>query len=196
VTPRLIDIPGGDDPRVVGYTKILDGTVKAGERVVIIGGGGIGHDVALFLALDANGRRQTREEFFDRWGIEGAPKHHPARRQITMVKRSPGAFGRTLGKSTGWILRQELKDLKVRQIADARYLKVDGEGLHIALPDRNEVLPADTIVICAGQDSKRRIADEIAASGQAAYLIGGARLAGELDAKRAIYEGAILGNRI
>jgi 2,4-dienoyl-CoA reductase (NADPH2) len=196
ISPRLIDIPGGDDPRVVGYTDILNGKVKAGERVIVIGGGGIGHDVALFLAMETNGRRQTREEFFERWGIEGKPKHHPARRQITMVKRSPGAFGRTLGKSTGWILRQELKDLKVRQIAEAKYLKVDAEGLHIALPDRNEVLPADTIVVCAGQESDRAIADVIAANGQAVHVIGGARLAGELDAKRAIYEGAIVGNRI
>jgi len=196
VNPRLIDIPGGDDPRVVGYTDILNGKVKAGERVVVIGGGGIGHDVALFLAMETNGRRQTREEFFERWGIEGRPKHHPARRQITMVKRSPGAFGRTLGKSTGWILRQELKDLKVRQIAQAEYLKINAEGLHIALPDRKEVLPADTIVVCAGQESDRAIADVIAANGQAVHVIGGARLAGELDAKRAIYEGAILGNRI
>lgn len=196
ISPRLIDIPGGDDPRVVGYTDILNGKVKAGERVIVIGGGGIGHDVALFLAMETNGRRQTREEFFERWGIEGKPKHHPARRQITMVKRSPGAFGRTLGKSTGWILRQELKDLKVRQIAEAKYLKVDAEGLHIALPDRNEVLAADTIVVCAGQESDRAIADVIAANGQAVHVIGGARLAGELDAKRAIYEGAIVGNRI
>jgi 2,4-dienoyl-CoA reductase (NADPH2) len=196
VTPRLIDIPGGDDPRVVGYTEILDGRVKAGERVVVIGGGGIGHDVALFLAMETNGRRQTREEFFERWGINGKPKYHAAKRQITMVKRSPGAFGRTLGKSTGWILRQELKDMKVRQIADANYLKIDGEGFHIALPDRNEVLPFDTIVVCAGQESNRRIADDIATKGQSVHVIGGARLAGELDAKRAIYEGAILGNRI
>lgn len=196
VTPRLIDIPGGDDPRVVGYTKILDGTVKAGERVIVIGGGGIGHDVALFLAMDTGGRRQTREEFFERWGIEGKPKAHSSKRQITMIKRSPGAFGRTLGKSTGWILRQELKDLKVRQIADARYLNIDGEGLHIALPDRHEVLPFDTLVVCAGQESDRRIADDIGTKGQSVHVIGGARLAGELDAKRAIYEGAILGNRV
>lgn len=196
VAPRRIDIPGGDDPRVVGYTKILDGTIKAGRRVVIIGGGGIGHDVALFLALETNGRRQTREEFFARWGIEGEPQPHPARRQITMVKRSPGAFGRTLGKSTGWILRQELKDLKVRQIAEARYLKIDGEGLHIALPDRTHVLPADTIVVCAGQESDRTLADRLAANGRTVHVIGGARLAGELDAKRAIDEGARLGNRI
>jgi 2,4-dienoyl-CoA reductase (NADPH2) len=196
VTPRLLDIPGGDDPRVVPYTKILDGSVKAGERVVVIGGGGIGHDVALYLAMDTHGRRQTREEFFERWGIEGKPKHHAAKRQITMVKRSPGAFGRTLGKSTGWILRQELKDMKVRQLAEAQYLKIDAEGLHIALPDRNEILSADTIVVCAGQESDCAIADAIAASGQTVHVIGGARLAGELDAKRAIYEGATLGNRI
>src|SRR6185369_14086445 len=130
ISPRLIDIPGGDDPRVVGYTKILDGSVKAGERVVIVGGGGIGHDVALFLAMESGGRRQTREEFFERWGINGKPKTHAARRQITMVKRSPGVFGRTLGKSTGWILRQELKDLKVRQISEANYIKIDADGLH------------------------------------------------------------------
>lgn len=196
VTPRLLDIPGADDPRVVGYTLILNGTVKAGERVAVIGGGGIGHDVALYLAMETNGRRQTREEFFERWGIEGKPKHQPPKRQITMVKRSAGAFGRTLGKSTGWILRQELKDLNVRQIAEAQYLKIDGEGLHIALQDRTEVLAADTIVVCAGQESDRAIADVIAANGQTVHVIGGARLAGELDAKRAIYEGAILGNRI
>ena len=196
ISPRLIDIPGGDDPRVVGYSKILDGSVKAGERVVIIGGGGIGHDVALFLAMETGGRRQTREEFFERWGINGKPRTHAARRQITMLKRSPGVFGRTLGKSTGWILRQELKDLKVRQLSEARYVKIDAQGLHVALPDRNEVLPFDTLVVCAGQESERRIADEIADNGQQVHIIGGARLAGELDAKRAIYEGAILGNRI
>lgn len=196
VTPRPIDIPGADDPRVVGYTDILNGTVEAGDRVIVIGGGGIGHDVALFLAMETNGRRQTREEFFARWGIAGKPKTHAARRQITMVKRSPGAFGRTLGKSTGWILRQELKNMKVRQIAEARYVKIDAAGLHIALPDRNEVLPFDTLVVCAGQDPDRHIADAIAANGQLVHVIGGARLAGELDAKRAIYEGAILGNRI
>jgi len=196
VTARILDIPGSDDPRVVGYKSVLDGSAAVGERVIIIGGGGIGHDVALFLATGANGRRATDKEFFERWGIGVAAKLHPARRHITMVKRSEGPFGRTLGKSTGWILRQELKDMKVRQIAGARYLKIDGDGLHIAVGDREEVLPADTIVVCAGQESDRHIADAIEANGQRVHVIGGARLAGELDAKRAIYEGAILGNRI
>lgn len=196
IAPRPIDIPGGDDPRIVGYSEILDGTVKAGERVVIIGGGGIGHDVALFLAMESNGRQQTREEFFRRWGIGEKPQTHAARRQITMVKRSPGAFGRTLGKSTGWILRQELKDAKVRQISEARYVEIDAQGLHIALPDRNEVLPFDTLVVCAGQKPDRHLADAIAAKGRHVHIVGGARLADELDAKRAIDEGARLGNRL
>lgn len=196
ITPRAIDIPGGDDRRVVGYTEVLNGSVKVGERVIVIGGGGIGHDVALFLAMDTNGRRSTREEFFARWGIGGNAKTEPPRHQITMIKRSAGAFGRTLGKSTGWIVRQELKDFKVRQIAEARYIKIDSAGLHIALPDRNEIIPADTIVVCAGQDSDSAIAQHIVANGQTAHVIGGARHAGELDAKRAISEGTMVANRI
>jgi 2,4-dienoyl-CoA reductase (NADPH2) len=196
VIPRAIDIPGADDPRVVGYAQVLDGSAPVGERVVIIGGGGIGHDVALFLATGGTARQRTREAFFARWGVNGAPQLHPPRRQITMVKRSPGSFGRTLGKSTGWILRQELKDLGVRQIAEARYVGIDREGLHITVGDRSEVLPADTIVVCAGQEADRRLADAIAAKGQSVHVIGGARLAGELDAKRAIHEGAVIGNRI
>ena len=196
VSPRLFDIPGGDDPRVVGYTKILDGSVRAGARVIIVGGGGIGHDVALFVALGEDGKRQTAKAFGERWGLNGARNPHPPRRQVTMVKRSAGPFGRTLGKSTGWILRQELKDLGVRQISDATYLRIDGDGLHVALPDRHEVLAADTIIVCAGQESDRGLADELEAVGQKVHVIGGARFAGELDAKRAVNEGAMVGNRL
>lgn len=113
-----------------------------------------------------------------------------------MVKRSPGAFGRTLGKSTGWILRQELKDFGVKQIAGATYLKIDAAGLHIAVEGRTQILPADTIVVCAGQESATALAQRLAASGQKAQLVGGARLAGELDAKRAMYEGAVAGHAL
>ena len=113
-----------------------------------------------------------------------------------MVKRSAGAFGRTLGKSTGWILRQELKDFGVRQISDATYLKIDEAGLHIGVNGRIEVLPADTIVVCAGQLSVREIADDLEARGQSVHVVGGAKLAGELDAKRAIDEGARVGNSL
>jgi 2,4-dienoyl-CoA reductase (NADPH2) len=181
---------------VVGYTSILDGSVKAGERVVVIGAGGIGHDIALFLALGEDHGPQTVDEFEERWGVKGSATPHPPRRSVTMVKRSAGSFGRTLGKSTGWILRRELKDLGVRQIADAQYLKIDAEGLHIAVQDRTEVIPADTIVVCAGQTSVRGLADELESRGQTVHVIGGAKLAGELDAKRAMFEGAIIGNQI
>jgi 2,4-dienoyl-CoA reductase (NADPH2) len=194
VLPRPLDVPGADDPRVVGYTGILDGSVAAGRSVVIIGGGGIGHDVALTLARGRE--RQTVSEFEARWGIKGERKLPAAQRSVTMVKRSPGPFGRTLGKSTGWILRQELHDLGVRQIAEATYLKIDGDGLHIAVRDRIEVLEADTIVVCAGQLSANDLAGKLEARGQRVHVIGGARHAGDLDAKRAILEGACIGNSL
>ncbi|MFC7706249.1 FAD-dependent oxidoreductase [Plastorhodobacter daqingensis] len=196
VAPRHLDIPGADDPRVVGYTSILDGSVKAGKRVVIIGAGGIGHDVALTLALGEDHRSQTVAEFERRWGVGGQTVLPKPRRSVTILKRSPGAFGKTLGKSTGWILRKELKDLGVRQIGEVNYLKIDAEGLHIEVGGQVEVLPADTIVVCAGQTSVRALADDLEARGQSVHVIGGAKLAGELDAKRAIFEGAVTGNRI
>jgi 2,4-dienoyl-CoA reductase (NADPH2) len=196
VVPRPLDVPGADDPRVVGYTSILDGSVTAGQSVVVMGGGGIAHDVALYLARGGGGDRQTVAEFEAQWGIKGERKLPVAKRSVTMVKRSPGPFGRTLGKSTGWILRQELKDLGVRQIAGASYLRIDAGGLHVAVQDRIEVLEADTIVVCAGQLSARTLADRLEAQGRSVHVIGGARLAGELDAKRAIHEGALVGNRL
>ncbi|MCC0054280.1 MAG: FAD-dependent oxidoreductase [Rhodobiaceae bacterium] len=196
IAPRAIDIPGADDPRVVGYTEILDGTATAGQRVVIIGGGGIGHDVALFLAHGEHEHAPTTDEFRRRWGIESEQVLPKASRSITMVKRSPGHFGRTLGKTTGWILRQELKDFGVRQIAEATYVGIDAQGLHIRVNGQDEVLAADTIVVCAGQESENALADVLTARGQSVHVIGGARLAGELDAKRAMHEGAILGNRM
>lgn len=197
IQPRPLDIPGADDPRVAGYVDVLSGAVTVGERVVIIGGGGIGHDTALFLAAGAAGSDgPDRHAFAERWGI-GGPRQLPTpRRQVTMVKRSPGPFGKSLGKSTGWILRQELKDLGVRQVSGATYLKIDADGLHIEVDGAIEVLPADTIVVCAGQLSSRELADQLEARGQRVHVIGGARMAGDLDAMRAIREGALVGNRL
>jgi len=196
VRPRPLDIPGAEDPRVVGYAAILDGSVTAGKSVVIIGGGGIGHDVALFLAHPGDHGPQDIAAFKARWGIGCAPVLPRAPRAVTMVKRSPGPFGRGLGKSTGWILRQELKDLGVRQIAGATYRRIDADGLHIEVEGIAQVLAADTFVVCAGQLSDHALADALAARGQAVHLVGGARLAGELDAKRAMDEGARVGNRL
>jgi len=197
VAPRALDIPGADDPRVVGYTDILTGAVSAGEQVLVIGGGGIGHDVALFLAHPPAGGPEDVAAFEAHWGLDGEARHQPPARRVTMLKRSPGPFGRTLGKSTGWILRQELRDFGVRQLAGVTYEAIDGAGLHVLAEDGSrEVLPADTIVVCAGQLSDAGLADELTARGCPVHLIGGARLAGELDAQRAIEEGARLGNRL
>jgi 2,4-dienoyl-CoA reductase (NADPH2) len=196
VVPRPFDIPGADDPRVVDYINILDGSVKAGEHVVIIGAGGIAHDVALFLALSEDDSPRTIEEFQKRWGVKGERKPRPSRRSITMLKRSAGPFGRTLGKSTGWILREELKSSGVRQLAEASYLKIDVDGLHIAVHDQIKILKADTIVVCAGQLSVRDLANQLEAQGQSVHVIGGAKLARELDAERAIYEGTFIGNQL
>ena len=196
IQPRAFDVPGFEDPRVVGYTQVLDGSVIAGQSVVVIGGGGIGHDVALFLAKGEAVAEPSVEAFDRHWGIKGRREIEPALRNVTMVKRSPGAFGRTLGKSTGWILRQELKDLGVRQLAGVTYVKVDESGLHVEVDGKSEVLAANTIVVCAGQLSERTMADELEARGQTVHVIGGAKFAGELDAKRAIDEGARIGNHL
>lgn len=197
VVPRPLDVPGSDSPKVVGYTEVLNGTVTPGRRVAIIGAGGIGHDVALFLAHAHREGVSEIEAFNAHWGIGGTRAPAPPVREITMLKRSEGRFGRTLGKSTGWILRQELRDFGVRQIANVTYDRIDGDGIRI-LTDTGEAetIPADTIVVCAGQLSNQGLAEALRQRGRPFHLIGGARLAGELDAKRAIDEGARLGNRL
>jgi 2,4-dienoyl-CoA reductase (NADPH2) len=139
---------------------------------------------------------QSVAGFEKRWGIGGERSPPAPLRQVTMVKRSPGPFGRQLGKSTGWILRQELRDLGVQQIAGATYQKIDAEGLHLEVEGEARVLAADTFVVCAGQESEQGIAETLAARGQSVRVVGGARLAGELDAKRAIDEGARVGNAL
>jgi 2,4-dienoyl-CoA reductase (NADPH2) len=194
IRARALDIPGAQDRRVVGYTEILSRSVVAGSKVAIIGGGGIGHDVALFLAHPDNHDETDVGQFEHRWGIKGNPSPEAGARAITMLKRSPGAFGRTLGKSTGWIVRQELRDFGVKQIAGATYIEINDRGLVISVEGQEKIIEADTIVVCAGQESNRQLASELEAAGQRVHVIGGAKFAGELDAKRAIDEGARIGN--
>ena len=196
VSPRLFDIPGGDDPRVVGYTKILDGSVKAGERVIIIGGGGIGHDVALFVALGEDGKRQTAKAFAERWGLNGAAQAASA--------SPPGDHGEAL---RGAVRPYAWQEHRLDSPAGAEGSRRSPDLRCDLSPDRrrwparcavgsHEVLPADTIIVCAGQESDRGLADELEAGGQKVHVIGGARFAGELDAKRAVNEGAMVGNRL
>jgi 2,4-dienoyl-CoA reductase (NADPH2) len=193
VSPRPLDLPGADDPRVVSYDAALAGNADIGDRVAIIGAGGIGHDVALYLAHPDHAEANDPARFAHRWGVAGAPSPGTPRRQVTLIKRSPGPFGRTLGKSTGWILRQELRDLGVQQLPSASYRAIDREGLHMTIEGQERCMAFDTLVVCAGQVSDRTLADELSAAGHKVHLIGGAKLAMELDARRAIEDGTALG---
>jgi 2,4-dienoyl-CoA reductase (NADPH2) len=193
VTPRPLDLPGAGDPRIVSYDAALSGKADIGDRVAIIGAGGIGHDVALYLTHPDHAEATDPAAFARRWGVNGTPSPAPARRQVTLIKRSPGPFGRTLGRSTGWILRQELRDLGVQQVAGAAYHRIDGDGLHVTVEGQPRCIAFDTLVVCAGQVPDRTLADELTAAGRKVHLIGGARHAAELDARRAIEEGTALG---
>ncbi len=194
IRPRELDIPGSDDPRVVGYTDILSGRKVAGDNVIIIGAGGIGHDVALFISHSRPDGLSELEAFEKHWGIGRAREPEENPRTVTMLKRSEGRFGTTLGKSTGWILRQELRDYNVQQIQGVTYLKIDQEGLHVEVDGKAEILPADTIIVCAGQVSEDSLITPLEEAGLSVHVIGGAKLAGELDAKRAIQEGLRVGS--
>lgn len=199
IRSRQLDIPGIDDPRVVSYTDILSGNIEAGKNVLIIGAGGIGHDVALYVSSPQHknhSEQSTLAAFRKHWGIGQARAPENSLRNVTMLKRSTGSFGKSLGKTTGWILRQELKDFNVQQIAGVTYKKIDEEGLHIDTDQQSTILPADTIIVCAGQESENSLTKPLADAGISVHVIGGANVAEELDAKRAIAEGATLGNKL
>jgi 2,4-dienoyl-CoA reductase (NADPH2) len=199
IEPRKPAIPGVGHKSVTGYVELLSGRAEAGKNVVIIGAGGIGFDVALYL-LERSSRSALEHSAFDgHWGITresavpgglasgGMEKPH-GEMQITMLKRSTTPFGNTLGRTTGWVHRAELAHHGVRMIKGVEYRRIDDAGVHITVDGRESVLPADTVVLCAGQEPKREL--------KASHLIGGAKEAGELDAKRAMLEGAELAARL
>ena len=199
IEPRKPAIPGIDHKSVLGYVELLSGRALAGSNVVIIGAGGIGFDVALYLLKRSSRSTLDADEFSRHWGIteEGAVSggltaagmEKPAGSlRIAMLKRSITPFGNTLGRTTGWVHRAELARNGVKMLKGVEYRKIDDAGVHITLEGKDSVLPADTVVLCAGQEPKRELT--------ASHLIGGAREAGELDAKRAMLEGAELAARL
>ena len=198
VTPRVPDLPGVDHPMVVGYLEVLRGAVEVGQRVAILGAGGIGFDVAEFLTDDGLDTSRDVGAFLASWGVDAehhapggliAPTPHTARREVTLLQRKTSKVGAGLGKTTGWIHRAELAKRGVTMIAGAAYDRIDDEGLHYLLDDEKLVLPVDTIVLCTGQDSERELYEDLLARGVDARVIGGADVAAELDAKRAIDQG-------
>jgi 2,4-dienoyl-CoA reductase (NADPH2) len=197
IDPRRPQIAGIDHPKVASYADVLSGRVRAGERVAIIGMGGIGFDVALYLAAERDATLEPRA-FEAHWGVcedadiaggLAAPVlQGAAGRRITMLKRSTTPFGHTLGRTTGWVHRAELARHGVRMLKGAEYRRIDDAGLHITLEAKEMLLEADTVIVCAGQVSRRDV--------EGHHVIGGAREAGELDAERAMREGAELGARL
>ena len=206
VIPRDPEIPGQDADNVLNYIDVLRGKAKVGKRVAIVGAGGIGFDVAEFLVHDGESPTENLSEWKEEWGVgdpadyrgglapEG-PQPDPAARQVTLLQRKSERPGKRLGKTTGWIHRATLRMKGVEMVAGVNYERIDENGLHISFGEAREkptLIEADTIVLCAGQLSQRSLADALEEKGRTVHVIGGADVAAELDAKRAIDQGTRL----
>ena len=184
VRPREASIKCSDNKRVFAYDEVIRGEVELGNSIAILGAGGIGFDMVAFLSEH---KSQTIDEFKTQWGIECEPKPHKDERQLYMLKRSSGRFGSELGKTTGWIHRQVAKQHGVKQIADCQYQGFDSKGLTITVGGETQVLPVDTVIACIGQVSNDEVVKPHAENAKV-HVIGGAKLAAAIDAKRAIFE--------
>ncbi|MGW5295934.1 oxidoreductase [Streptomyces bacillaris] len=201
VEPRTPAIPGTDHPSVVSYLDVLRDGAPVGDRVAIVGAGGIGFDVAEFLTDGGDAASLDAETFFRQWGVDTAyagrgglraPERPKVPRTVHLVQRKTTKVGAGLGKTTGWIHRTELRHRGVEMIAGASYDLIDDAGLHLTVDGERRVLPVDTVVLCAGQEPRRELYEELRAAGGPVHLIGGADVAAELDAKRAIRQGTEL----
>ncbi|NUV98111.1 NADPH-dependent 2,4-dienoyl-CoA reductase [Streptomyces sp. CAI 127] len=201
VEPRTPAIPGTDHPNVVSYLDVLRDGAPVGDRVAIVGAGGIGFDVAEFLTDGGDAASLDADTFFRQWGVDTAyedrgglraPERPKSPRTVHLVQRRTTKVGAGLGKTTGWIHRTELRHRGVEMIAGASYDLIDDEGLHLTVDGERRVLPVDTVVLCAGQEPRRELYEELSAGPVPVHLIGGADVAAELDAKRAIRQGTEL----
>ncbi|HEX7369010.1 MAG TPA: NADPH-dependent 2,4-dienoyl-CoA reductase [Rhodanobacteraceae bacterium] len=205
VTPRDPRIPGQDHPMVLGYHDAITRGASIGKRVAIIGAGGIGFDVAEFLTQDPPSPSLDIARWTREWGVDtslenrgGLDKPHveASPREVWLLQRSAGRPGKRLNKTTGWVHRAALKAKRVKMLGGVTYEKIDDAGLHITIDGKPQTLAVDNVIICAGQESNRRLADELTALGTAVHVIGGADVAAELDAKRAIRQATELAARL
>ncbi|WP_039926691.1 FAD-dependent oxidoreductase [Leptospira vanthielii] len=199
VTPRIPEIPGILGANVLSYVDVVLKGKPVGKRAVVMGAGGIGYDVSLLLT-DA-GHSFTKENYLKEWGISteiakngglGTKDTPLSDREVTMLKRSNSKFGATLGKTTGWIHKTTLEDRKVTQISGVTYKAIEADGIVIEVKGETKKIPCDTVVVCAGQDPNRTLLEPLQKANIPVHLIGGADLASELDAKRAIDQGTRL----
>jgi 2,4-dienoyl-CoA reductase (NADPH2) len=198
VAPRMPAIPGVDHPKVLSYLDVLRDKKPVGKTVAVIGAGGIGFDVSEYLTHEGESPSLVPEKFYAEWGIDTSyaerggikpAKLETSPRQVYLLQRKTSKVGDGLGKTTGWIHRTSLKNRNVEMIAGATYEKIDDQGLHITVGGQQTVLPVDNVVLCAGQEPFRALQDGLQAAGAKVTLIGGADVAAELDAKRAIKQG-------
>ena len=206
VVPRDPGIPGEDAPNVLSYIDVLRNKAPVGRRVAVIGAGGIGFDVAEFLVHEGHSPTEDLALWRTEWGVgdpsetrgglaEQGPQPTPPAREVTLLQRKAERPGKRLGKTTGWIHRAALRMKDVKMLSGVNYERIDDSGLHISSGEAREnptVIEVDTIVLCAGQLSGRSLADVLEAAGVAVHVIGGADVAAELDAKRAIDQGTRL----
>lgn len=206
VAPRDPEIPGQDRDNVLSYIDVLRGKAPVGKSVAVIGAGGIGFDVSEFLLDDGHSITTDLPAWMKEWGVADTAEHRsglapdgaqpaPPARHVTLLQRKKQAHGKGLGKTTGWIHRTALKMKNVTFVGGVNYERIDDDGLHVSYGEAREnpsVIAADTIVLCAGQVSDRSLADDLIAQGVTPHVIGGADVAAELDAKRAIDQGTRL----
>ena len=208
VSPRDPKIKGHEKNNVVSYVEVLNGTGQIGQKVAVIGAGGIGFDVSEYLVHENKSDNKQIEipKWMKEWGVgdpnktpgglaESGPKPKAAVRQVTLMQRKKQKLGRNLGKTTGWIHRSALKMKNVQMIGNVNYEEITSEGIMVSdgeLRENPRLVSADTVVICAGQESDRSLADELIEKGKKVHIIGGADVASELDAKRAIDQGVRL----
>lgn len=207
VTPRVPKIPGIDNSKVLTYAEVVREGKPVGKSVAVIGAGGIGVDVSEFLTHPTSPTLHLKE-WKQEWGVTepemapGAlttPVPELSEREVYLLQRKPGRIGAGLAKTTGWVHRAALKNKGVHELSGVNYERIDDSGLHITFGEKHEkprLLEVDTIVICAGQESVRDLVDELTVAGMVTHIIGGADVAGELDAKRAIEQGTRLAAKI
>lgn len=202
IVPRVPDIPGIDHPKVLSYLQAIAEYTQVGQKVAVIGAGGIGFDVSELLTHSGRSASLDADVFWREWGIDPGltarggvagvtPQITPSPRQVYLLQRKSSKVGAGLGKTTGWIHRADLSKKKVQMINSAEYLKIDDAGLHVSIAGGEpQIIEVDNVVICAGQTSQRELQEALQAAGLTVHLTGGADVAVELDAKRAIDQGA------
>lgn len=205
ITPRIINLEGEDHPKALTYIEVLRDKKPVGNKVAIIGAGGIGFDVAEYLSHDGVAPSVDIPTYMNEWGVDMnlesrsgliEPKIHPSPREIYLLQRKKKKVGGNLGKTTGFGHRASLKKKKVNMLNGITYQKIDDRGLHLTIDDKPEILEVDNVIICAGQLPLKTLQAPLEAAGVKVHLIGGADVAAELDAKRAINQGARLAAKL